>query len=308
MGYHYHEEQRRCWDFSTAELGSLFRKERSAYRYKIFPQHKENSILIHWRYKICDWCYEFIDHYNFDREVVGVAIYYFDHYISSQSSCESVHTKAKFQIIAVTSLFLAIKIHSTSEECLVESRSRALSRLLYDHVDPQEIYEMEMDILVLLDWRLNPPTLHQFAVNFTQLHPLGDCCSTTTSYLYEATRYQVELAIFSPELLAAFTSSIIAYAALKNAEEKIAADNPHILTDDMQQSFEALMRDPSMTIDSVAAARCQLSLKMLCPQLPGIDDFSFSDTYTDTEADSTDVYVREENVHISSISPPNVAY
>ena len=231
-------------------------------------------------------------------------MYYFDRYISSRSSCEGVHTKEKFQIIAVTSLFLAIKIHSTSEESLVESRSRALSRLLYDHVDPQEIYEMEMDILVLLDWRLNPPTLHQFAINFSQLHPLGDYCSTTTSYLYEATRYQVELAIFLPELLAAFTSSVIAYAALKNAEEKIAADNPHIITDEMKQSFEALMRDSTMAIDSAAAARCQLSLKMLCPQLPSLDDFSD----TDTEADSSDFSFQEETGHVATISPLNVAY
>ena len=232
-------------------------------------------------------------------------MYYFDRYISSRSSCEGLYTTEKFQIIAVTSLFLAIKIHSTSGECLVESRSRALSRLLYDHVDPQEIYAMEMDILVVLDWRLNPPSLHQFAINFAQLHPLGDCCSTTTSYLYEAMRYQVELAIFSPELLAAFTSSVIAYAALKNAEEKIGYDNPHILTDDMKQSFEALMRGhPTMTIDSAAVVRCQLSLKMLCPQLPGLDDFS----ETDSEADSADFSFQEENVPLASISPPNVAY
>ena len=92
-------------------------------------------------------CYEFIDHYNFDREVVGVAIYYFDRYTSSQTSCEGVHTKDKFQIIAVTSLFLAIKLHSMSEDHLVQSRPHALARLLYGHVDPQEIYEMEMAIL-----------------------------------------------------------------------------------------------------------------------------------------------------------------
>ena len=253
-------------------------------------------------------CYEFIDHYNFDREVVGVAIYYFDRYTSSQTSCEGVHTKDKFQIIAVTSLFLAIKLHSMSDNCLVESRSQALARLLYDHVDPQEIYEMEMNILVLLDWRLNPPTLHQFAINFSQLHPLGDCCSTTTSYLYEATRYQVELAIFSPELLATFTSSVIAYAALKNAEEKITVDNPHILTPDMNQSFEALMTDPTMTLtlDSTAVARCQLSLKRLCPQLPGLDEFS--DTDTDARDIQPDYYVQEDTPDPASISPLNVAY
>lgn len=254
-------------------------------------------------------CYEFVDHYNFDREVVGVAMYYFDRYISSQASCDGVHTKDKFQIIAVTSLFLAIKLHSMSEDRLIESRSRALARLLYDHVDPQEIYEMEMKILVLLDWRLNPPTVHQFAINFSQLHPLGDCCSTTTSYLYEATRYQAEIAIFSPELLATRRSSVIAYAALKNAEEKIAAENPHILTADMNKSFEALMTDPTMTMDPEAVDRCQLVLKRLCPQLPGLDDFSKTETETDPDVIvfPTDYNVQEDIVLVNAISPPNVA-
>lgn len=218
--------------------------------------------------------YEFIDHYNFDREVVGVAVNYFDRYISSQKSCEDVHTKDKYQIIAVTSLFLAIKLHSMSEDCLVESRARALTRLLYGNVNPKEIYEMEIEILLLLDWRMNPPTLHQFALNFSQLHPLGDCCSTTTSYLYEATRYQVELAIFIPALLAKFKPSVIAYAALKNAEEKIASDNPHILTAEMKQSFETLMTDQTLAMDLTAVAQCQLLLQAVCPQLPGLEYFS----------------------------------
>ncbi len=236
-------------------------------------------------------------------------MYYFDRYISSQASCNGVHTKDKFQIIAVTSLFLAIKLHSMSEDRLIESRSRALARLLYDHVDPQEIYDMEMEILVLLDWRLNPPTVHQFAINFSQLHPLGDRCSTTISYLYEATRYQAELAIFSPELLATFKSSVIAFAALKNAEEKIAADNPHILTASTNQSFEALMADPTMTLDPVAVEQCQLVLKKLCPQLPGLDVFSETETESETDVMviPTDYHVQDGSARVNTISPPNVA-
>jgi len=233
-----------------------------------------------------------------------VAISYFDRYISIQKSREDVHTKDKYQIMAVTSLFLAIKLHSISEDCLIQNRSLAMARLLYGHVDPQEIYEMEMDILEELDWRLNPPTLHMFALNFSQLHPLGDCCSTTTSYLYEATRYQVELAIFIPALLEKFTSSVIVYAALKNTEEKIASENPHILTTDMKEYFEALMEDSSIAIDPTAVSQCQLSLKRLCPQLPSLEYFG-SDTDT-TSFPSSDYNVQEDTPSTTSMSPMNV--
>mmetsp|Transcript_26673 Transcript_26673/g.45402 ORF Transcript_26673/g.45402 Transcript_26673/m.45402 type:complete len:306 (+) Transcript_26673:137-1054(+) len=302
MGF---REKQRCRKSSLEELGCLFLKEMT-YRYKAAsPQREEWDISIssHWRHKICDWYYEFIDHYNFDREVVGVAFSYFDRYISIQKSCkEDVHTKDKYQLIAVTSLFVAIKLHSMSEDHLVQSRPHALARLLYGHVDPQEIYEMEMAILQQLDWRLNPPTLHMFALNFSQLHPLGDCCSTTTSYLYEATRYQVELAIFIPELLANFKTSVISYAALKNTEEKIASENPHILTADMKQSFETLLKDPSIALDPTAVSQCQLSLKRLCPQLPSLEYFGSDTDATVFPSDHND----EGETSVATISPMNV--
>ena len=247
--------------------------------------------------------YEFIDHYNFDREVVGIAISYFDRYISSQKCCEGVHNKEKYQIIAVTSLFLAIKLHSMSEDCLVQNRTFALARLLYGHVDPEQIYKMEMDILQVLDWRLNPPTLHQFALNFSQLHPLGESCSNSSSYLYEATRYQVELAIFIPALLSKFASSVIVYAALKNTEEKIASENPHILTEDMKQAFEALMKDPSIAMDPKDVAQCQLSLKRLCPQLPSLDYFGND---TDVSVLQSDYNVQGGDNSVGTASPLNV--
>lgn len=200
---------------------------------------------------------------------------YFDRYISSQILCEGVHTKEKYQIVAITALFLAIKVHSMSEECLVESRSQVLSRLIYGQVNPQKIYEMERNILQILDWRLNPPTMHQFALNFSQLHPLGYCCSVTkSSYLYEATRYQVELAVFVPDLLTKFKPSDVVFAAMKNAEERIETDCPGILTNEMKQSFERmLMEDPSIIIDPNAVAQCQLLFKRVCPQLPDLGYF-----------------------------------
>ncbi|KAK1739417.1 cyclin family protein [Skeletonema marinoi] len=296
MGF---REKQRCRKSSLAELGCLFLKELT-YRYKAAsPQREEWDISIssHWRHKICDWYYEFIDHYNFDREVVGVAISYFDRYISSQKSCkEDVHTKDNHFTLRCDQA----PFHVGGSSC--PQPPHALARLLYGHVDPQEIYEMEMAILQQLDWRLNPPTLHMFALNFSQLHPLGDCCSTTTSYLYEATRYQVELAIFIPELLVKFRPSVIVYAALKNTEEKIASENPHILTADMKQSFETLLKDPSIALDPTAVSQCQLSLKRLCPQLPSLEYFGSDTDATIFPSDHDD----EGETSVATISPMNV--
>jgi hypothetical protein len=224
--------------------------------------------------------YEFIDHFNFDREVVGVAINYVDHYTSINADSLDDDT---YQTLAATALFLAIKLHATSCEVdnLHKVRKQALSKIIYGLANPKKIYEMEMSILRCLDWCVNPPTLHQFAFMFYKFHPLRDTCSELGSYIYEATRYQVELAIFMPELLANFKPSVIVYAAIKNAEEKISADNPHILTADMKQSLEASMPSNSgVIVDPTAVAQCQMLLKRVCPELPDLD--YFSDTMTDT--------------------------
>jgi len=263
-------------------LDCLLAKEQSAQYQHHHRDLNAGRTPLRWRRKICEWYYEFVDYFNFDREVVGVAMNYFDRYISSQQYCEYEHNiLATYQTVAATALFLAIKLHATSceisEEDISALRKRALGKILYGTTKPQDILDMEMNMLYGLDWKVNPPTLHNFAFMFCKFHPLSYICAESGSYLYEATRYQVELAIFMPELLANFNSSVIAYAALKNAEEKIYAENPLILTEDGKRSLEAptlhsevVMMDPSQVI------QCQMMLKRVC-QLPDLDYFSDTD-------------------------------
>ena len=226
--------------------------------------------------------YEFIDHYNFDREVVGVAMNYFDRYISSETSCKDANNiLATYQTVAATALFLAIKLHATSSAICAEEnnslRNRALSKILNGTSQPQNILDMEMNMLCVLDWNVNPPTLHSFAFMLCKLHPLSDICAESGVYLYESTRYQVELAILVPELLVNFKSSTIVYAAMKNAEEKIYADNPRILATNGKRSLEApSLHHSGMMVDSTQVIQCQIMLKRAC-QLPDLDYFIDTD-------------------------------
>lgn len=59
-----------------------------------------------WREKICEWSYQVIDHFDFSREVVTVSISYLDRYLATRSV-----TKKMFQLAAMTSLFIAIKLY-----------------------------------------------------------------------------------------------------------------------------------------------------------------------------------------------------
>ena len=226
--------------------------------------------------------YDFVDHFNFDREVVEVAVNYFDRYtlINAVSLDDDENALSTYHTVAVTALFIAIKLHATSCEVddLQELRNRALSKILHGTPQPKLILDMEMNMLKALEWSVNPPTLHQFTFMFHKFHPSREICAAYEFYIYEATRYQVELAIYVPQLLAEFKPSIIAFAAMKNAEEKIAAGNP-VPTTNMKLSCKALTSHSGVVVDSTVVTRCQILLKIVCPELPDLERFHEAATH-----------------------------
>ena len=59
-----------------------------------------------WREKICEWSYQVIDHFDFSREVVMISMNLLDRFLSSRTVNKKV-----FQLAAMTSLFIAIKLN-----------------------------------------------------------------------------------------------------------------------------------------------------------------------------------------------------
>jgi len=82
-----------------------------------------------WRKRIASWMYDVVDHFQYDRNVVSVALRYIDQYVAhllveggrsasssssgggGGSSQQQPVKRRHFQLIAVTSLYLAIKVH-----------------------------------------------------------------------------------------------------------------------------------------------------------------------------------------------------
>lgn len=283
-----------------AQLSALLEREgRDGYGSLNKSKFLENdvaSMIQTWRHKICDWYYEFIDQYDFDREVAGVALNYFDRYMFHQTSSNFL-TREKFQLVSITSLYLAIKIHSICEDR--SARAKALGALYYGKCfeASDDLADMETEMLQTLDWQLNPPTMHQFAMNYVVLHPLARVSDRFTSYLYEATRYQVELALYVPHLLEQFKPSVLAFAAMLNASEKV---DPRVLTPGMKEQWCSIM--PFVHMDPIQVSDAQAALTGAFPQLPDVDRF---------EAFRIDVSDHEEHDAIpmgrpGSVSPTNI--
>lgn len=230
--------------------------------------------------------YLIVDHYKFDREVVGIALNYFDRYMFQQPS-QYLKRREKVQLVGVASIFVAIKAHSISEEHRTETRARALGHLLRAYFEPKEVTDMEASLFQTLDWQLNPPTMHQFAIIYYMLHPLGKFCKESTLYLYDAARYQAELVAFHPSLFEKFTPSVLAYAAVLNAQENVG----EILWPVLKENWLSLMSQPAdlVSLDPTQVKEAQTALEEVCPHLPGMDVFeaarqvSSSDGCQDTQ-------------------------
>jgi hypothetical protein len=185
-----------------------------------------------WRRKMCEWCYEIVDHFGFDREVVSIAMHYLDRAVAlkTESSCADGTTKREFQLIAVTSLYIAIKLHGETGSVNGPRRKLRIDvfvELSRGFFQVEVIEEMERTIIHSLDWRLNPPTSLRFINNFLRLLPAwstnehGTPHAAVAERIYDLARYLSELSVCMTGLSFDFQTSTIAYACILCALEAL---------------------------------------------------------------------------------------
>ena len=92
-----------------------------------------------WRSKICEWSYQVIDHFDYDREIVAVSLHYLDRYLGQRAV-----DKRTFQLVAMTTLSLATKLYSPRHKQFSVRTLRELSR---GYFDEEHIAAMEQSIL-----------------------------------------------------------------------------------------------------------------------------------------------------------------
>lgn len=146
------------FDQVIEEWDSLVQREgNEAYKVECDENKSPDRVLMNscpasFREQICDWCYQVIDHCDIDRDVVGISLYYFDRYLSKITIQASIN-EMLLQLVAMTSLYLAVKVHSTRKIAVSSMISLSEGKFRVDHV-----LKMEDCIIKTLHWRLNPPT------------------------------------------------------------------------------------------------------------------------------------------------------
>ena len=200
------------------------------------------------RIKMCEWCYQVVDYCKFRRETVGIGMAFLDRYLATPEGRAALTDRKFYQLAAMTSLYMAIKIHEPLE--METSLLADLSRGCYTDL---QIADMELEILDALKWRLAGPTPLAFVQHFLALLSVD---SRAKSAIMDYGRYQTELAVSCLDLVPRYPSEV-AIAAILNAMEGI---DRSLLPLRKQGAFiRALERVSGLFIEQVTDVRDLLS-------------------------------------------------
>eukprot|EP00571_Detonula_confervacea_P012489 CAMPEP_0172305440 /NCGR_PEP_ID=MMETSP1058-20130122/6728_1 /TAXON_ID=83371 /ORGANISM="Detonula confervacea, Strain CCMP 353" /LENGTH=359 /DNA_ID=CAMNT_0013017039 /DNA_START=287 /DNA_END=1366 /DNA_ORIENTATION=- len=302
------------------------------------------------RRNVCQWKYECVDYFQFDREVVYLSMHFFDRFWARQTSKPSIKLS---HLLALTSLYVACKLHGVATESSpsnsssdgnsssIENSGRVRIRL-NDFCNmsrgtycPQMLEEMELTLLTNLQWRLHPPTPTDYLNRFVKIlslllknDPTSQYVSTDVDHVgkgwsvFEVARYQIELAVYIPELSQQFLPSKIALAAILNAmDSKIVRTKRSIISSHLRHSFLQQLKClgggfAELNVEGEDMVEVRMTLKKLCSKtivLPGqiVDDEPSNDTSfrpIKAEAKSFEYELPEvQSLCGSSTSPTGVA-
>ena len=222
------------------------------------------------RRNVCQWNYECVDYFLFDRDVVYLSMNYFDRFMAAQAAADRAYRPSikLSHLLALTSLYVASKLHgvatgpstSPSSEPSASVKAGRPSRMrLQDFCNmsrgtysPRELEEMEMLLLTNLQWKLHPPTPTDFLIRYAKIlslvlsyHDRHDQCIVSDMDIvakgwsvFEVARYQIELAVYDQKLCLKFPPSKLALAAILNAmDSKIVRTKRTIISPLIRRSF-----------------------------------------------------------------------
>jgi hypothetical protein len=186
------------------------------------------------RKKIVDWCYSLVDLCQLSRESVAMAMNIVDRFMSkpsqphvgngispSFSHQEILHDRNMYQLLAVSALYIAIKMNE--RVVLSSDRLSAVCRGIYTR---ESIEAMERTILSCLSWRVSAPTALQVGSIIFELmiaeaqEAIGSVMDAERfESIQEELTYQTEIAV-RDYLLAVQRPSTVAFMAILNSIAK----------------------------------------------------------------------------------------
>lgn len=174
-----------------------------------------SEVLPMWREKLCNWMFSFIDHINMARRTVAVSMNLFDRFLATiENQCDG----KQVILISLTTLYISIKVHEPKKIPIC-----AMSELSRNLFSPNEIRDMELQILHNLQWLVHPPVPSDFLSFLLKLLPVS-VEMPIRCQIHTLTNYVVQLSLFDLNFVEV-KSSTIAFAAILNVlDDNISYD------------------------------------------------------------------------------------
>ena len=300
----------REYDSTVEHLSALFQSESQSYApcvdyLALFQDSSASSserVSESWRRKLCEWCYEVVDHFQFDREAVFYALDYLDRTVAARAKAsEEPPNKRQFQLLAVTALYIAIKLHGTTDNCDGPKRKLKVDsfvQLSRGFFTVENIEATEREMLTTLQWSVHPPTTIRFITFFLRLFP-NWCHETnvrayqnTVTSLFDVSRYLAELAVCSSKCSLDSNSSMIGYVCVLSALDILAHKVP--MPHQVRVDFLNILADVTGLVPEAKQVKYYYAtIKDLCPGLFENQDlppeFNFDTTASDLDSQAARV-------------------
>lgn len=170
------------------------------------------AVTVQTRNVLCDWANKITDFCCLDRETVEVAMSYVDRYVQTDiMGMEVLQHSDKYQLLVVTSLYVAIKVTET-----VAISATQFEKISRNTFTAKDVESMERRLLEGLQWHMHPPTSLAFVRHYLDLIPDATMDPNMKETAFILAKLQTELAIRDCSLVSV-QASTIAFASLMNS-------------------------------------------------------------------------------------------
>ena len=144
-------------------------------------------------------------------------------------------TKKEYQLLAVTSLYIALKVHGETE-CSHNQRRKlkidAFCELSRKQFDVAMIEETERFILRALNWDVNPPSALKYISTFLSLCPRWEWSihhvhhASVMGGIFDVARYLSELSVCQSDFTFTCNTSTVAFTSILFAMDALQSTMP----------------------------------------------------------------------------------
>ena len=198
-----------------------------------------------------------IDHFDLHRECVCIAMSHLDRYLANYPDLVD---KNQFQLLAMTCLYLSIKLNEYKHLIIPGSKSsmETILHLSKGFFTNDQMEKMECDILQRLQWHVHPPTPQVFVKHF-MLFLISDDCEERD--LHDLAQFYVELSAMD-YFFVEHKASDVALAALLNAMDSSA-------TPTQETTLQLPFQDEVVDLESASIRACRERLSLIHAQATG---------------------------------------